>query len=647
MPCRLLLSASGMKYRNPLKYASFVFMAIALISCGGDDPVKPAPGPDPDPVKEEITVETPALSAITSTGVTLSSSYKAAGATITKKGFCYSTSSGPTLSDKVTVCEGTDFKISITGLKSRTTYYVRGYVMNSGNKTFYSDEATFTTEAAGGLEDYTAPTYADDYRALADWSKRDQWNLANVHDPTVCLAEDGYFYMYQTDASFGNAHAGHGHFHGRRSKDLVNWEFLGGTMKSLPGWVTTELNEIRAGMGLPASSAREEDFGYWAPCVRKVHDGLYRMYYSIVVPGYLDNSKASWGERAFIGLMETSDPSDNDSWVDKGCVITNASDKDLNFHVNPTSWESCYYRWNAIDPSYIITPEGEHWLIYGSWHSGIVAVELDAATGKVKAELPEPWGKEDDIAAYGKRIYSRDRNSRWQASEGPEIIYRDGWYYLFIAYDALEVPYNTRVVRSRNVDGPYEDMYGTNVSEDGGEAYPVLTHPYKFSRGNGWVGISHCAVFEDGQGNWYYSSQARFPDNAGGAAPNAVMLGHIRRIVWTSDGWPLVLPERYGAVPQTAITEDDITGTWEHIDLGYKYGVQKESQAMEFAADHTIASGPWKGGKWSFDAANQILTANGVTLYLSRETDWEAAPRTHTIIYVGLGDHKTYWGKKK
>lgn len=616
---------------------------LTLVSCGKDDPTKPEP---PAPKKADPAVEAPIVSAIGSTEATFSSSCNPGDVVISLKGFCYSTSSEPTLSDKVAVCEGGDFKITVSGLKPRTTYYVRGYVTNSEYKTFYSETASFTTEAASGLDDYSAPTYPDDYRSIADWGKREQWNLANVHDPSICLAEDGYYYMYQTDASFGNAHLGHGHFHCRRSKDLISWEYLGGTMKSLPEWVIPKLNEFRTGMGLPASTAREDEFGYWAPCVRKVRNGLYRMYYSIVVPGYLDAGKTSWSERAFIGLMETDDPSDNDSWEDKGYVITNASDKSLNFHVNPVSWENCYFKWNAIDPSYIITPEGKHWMIYGSWHSGLAAVELDATSGKVKAALGDPWGKDSDIIAYGKRIYTRNKNSRWQASEGPEVICRDGWYYLFLAYDALDVPYNTRVVRSRDIDGPYEDMYGTNVSETGGEAYPILTHPYKFSKGNGWVGISHCAVFDDGKDNWYYSSQARFPESAGGAAPNAVMLGHVRRIVWTSDGWPLVLPERYGAVPQLAITEEEIPGKWEHIDLGYSYGKQKTASAMEFAADHTITSGPWKGAEWSYDASKQILTANGVTLYLTRETDWEASPRTHTIVYAGLGDHKTYWGKK-
>ena len=47
-----------------------------------------------------------------------------------------------------------------------------------------------------------------------------------------------------------SAHTGHGHFHARRSKDLVNWEYLGGTMPKLPDWVMPKLNEIRKAMGL-------------------------------------------------------------------------------------------------------------------------------------------------------------------------------------------------------------------------------------------------------------------------------------------------------------------------------------------------------------------------------------------------------------
>ena len=49
-------------------------------------------------------------------------------------------------------------------------------------------------------------------------------------------------------------------------------------------------------------------------------------------------------------MMENSDPANNDDWVDKGYVITNASDKGLNFNIAPNDWANCYYKWNAIDP---------------------------------------------------------------------------------------------------------------------------------------------------------------------------------------------------------------------------------------------------------------------------------------------------------
>jgi beta-xylosidase len=506
---------------------------------------------------------------------------------------------------------------------------------------------TTPSSSVDQLANYTAPTYNDDYTSLASWENRSKWNLANVHDPSVMKADDGYYYMYQTDASYGNAHSGHGHFFCRRSKNLVDWEFMGATMSKLPSWVKTKLNEIRANMGLGASSANFSDdsqFGFWAPCVRRVSANLYRMYYVITVPGTI-NGDNSWSERAFIGMMETSTPANVSSWVDKGYVITNVSDKELNFNVKSNDWANCYFKFNAIDPSYIITPGGEHWLVYGSWHSGFAAVQLNASTGMPLKELGNPWGT--DISAYGKLINTRQMGNRWQGSEAPEVVYHDGYYYMFMAYDELSVAYNTRVVRSKNIDGPYVGIDGTDVTNNGGDAYPIVTHPYKFSQGYGWVGISHCAVFDDGNGNWFFSSQGRFPANVGGNAySNALMMGQVRSIRWTSDGWPVVMPERYGAVPQAAITESELVGNWEHIDLSYNYAKQDVATSMTLAANHTITAGTWKGGTWSYDATNKVLTANGVKLYLQREVDWEASPRKATIVYAGYNGKKTYWGKK-
>lgn len=494
----------------------------------------------------------------------------------------------------------------------------------------------------------------DDYTNIADWSNRFKWNLANVHDPSVVLADDGYYYMYQTDASYGNAHVGEGqargHFYCRRSKDLVNWEFMGPTMHGVPTWMKAKLNEIRKAMGLGTSTTdfrNQNQFGYWAPCVRRISKDLYRMYYVVTLPGTI-NGAGTWSERCFIGLMETKNPADIDSWVDKGYVVTNYSDLELNYKVSATDYAHCYFKYNAIDPSLIINEKGEHWLIYGSWHSGFAAMQLDPSTGKPLHALGNPWGKENE-ASYGKFIYTRQLGNRWQASEAPEVVYHDGYYYLFIAYDELSVAYNTRVVRSKNIDGPYYDITGKDVTNHGGDAYPILTHPYKFGNHHGWVGISHCAVFNDGKGNWYYASQQRFPENyKGNANSNALMLGGVRSIIWTSDGWPLVLPERYAGITQKAITETELLGDWQHINLAYHYKKQDASVVMTLGNDHKVKSG-WKAGKaWTFDASKNVLTIDNERFYLRRELDWEANPRKETIVYVGLSkDGKTtYWGKK-
>ena len=514
---------------------------------------------------------------------------------------------------------------------------------------------------------WKAPTYPDDYRYMAGWDTRSKWNLANIHDPSVMLAEDGYYYMYCTDAGFGDPQNGHGHFHCRRSKNLVDWKYLGATMNTLPAWVKDSLNSERRRLNLPEITSPQ--YGYWAPCARQVKEGLYRMYYCIVVDNYIKTGKPnteanfdnSWTERAFIGVMETATPDKANSWVDKGFVLCSMSDKGKNWTRSSTSDWNGYFRYNAIDPSYIITPEGEHWLIYGSWHSGFAAVQLNPETGKTLKKMPSFYSSQSEMDKVLKRVYTRNANSRWQGSEAPEVIYNPetGYYYLFMAYDELDVPYNTRVVRSRKVNGPYLSKTGTDVTNVGGEAFPIMTHPYKFGNDHGWVGISHCAVFNDRQGNWYYCSQGRFPNGYDGWAPNAIMLGQVRSIRWTSDGWPLVMPERYSGVPQTPIEESELIGDWQNISLSYEKGKQKTSVNFKLKENHRV-SGDWMdGNEWSYDADNCVLKVGNYKLYLQREADWEAGKeavgngtsnthtgRIKTIVYAGLSGNNTFWGKK-
>ena len=645
-----------MNIKNALKYV-FVGLACVLSACS-DEENGVSIG--------NMSLEKPSVSNVTYKSVDVSAQVKDPSSYILKRGICYGTEASPTIENQIVEVEGSgsDINVVLSGLTESTTYYVRAFVTVLDNEPMYSEEVQVTTLAAtldDKLADYVAPDYEDDYTSIAGWDKRNEWNLANVHDPSVVLADDGYYYMYQTDASYGNAHDGHGHFHCRRSKDLVNWEYMGATMQEAPAWVKENLNAYRAEMGL--EPIESPSYGYWAPVVRKVKTGLYRMYYSIVVNHYIktgkpqlvtdENFDGSWTERAFIGLMETSDPASN-VWEDKGMVVCSSSDRGMNDWSRPNlnNWDAYFY-FNAIDPTYLVDKDGTHWLIYGSWHSGIAEVELNPETGLPKTSLGKPWGISTwNTNTYGKLI-ARRGTSRWQGSEGPEVVYNPetGYYYMFLAYGSLAVEYNTRVVRARSMNGPWLDI-NNNDAAYGIQAEPVVTHPYKFSNSYGWVGISHCAVFDDGNGNWFYSSQGRLPENVPGVyESNAVMMGHVRSIRWTEDGWPLVMPERYGAVPQVPITEGELIGGWVMIQMSASQpGQQYASAIMTLSADHKITEGTWKGGSWSYDAENQVLTANGVKLYLQREVDWEMIPRTPTIVFAGYhqsnGVWRTDWGKK-
>lgn len=524
--------------------------------------------------------------------------------------------------------------------------------------------------------EFTIPDYADDYADISSWSNHTKWNLANVHDPSVAYW-DGWYYMFGTDASYGNEHdkATMGrHFQGKRSRDLVTWYYVQGPMNEAPAWVAEKLNEFRAKMGLEKIEASDIAYGYWAPVIRKVTvDGKerLRMYYSIVCDNYIKTGKpstetfdGSWSERAFIGMCETTDPASG-IWEDKGFVTCSSSDKGRDGWARQSTgdWDAYFY-YNAIDPTYIVDPSGKHYLIHGSWHSGFALLEIDPSTGKPVNELGDPWADNaaDLTARYGVRIGTRTDGSRWQGSEAPEIVYKDGYYYLFMAYDGLDVPYNTRVVRSTSIEGPYTDITGRNFTNGRGDTYPIVTHPYKFKEGDGWVGISHCCVFKaEDSDKWFYMSQGRLPAGAGGNAyANALMMGHVRQIVWcpaspsaTDDLWPLALPERYAAVPdQGKISSTDLVGKWEHINLVYNYANQDmaEDAYLEINADGTISGA--MTGTWTYDEAKKWLTiktaTDEVVVCVEREVDWEASPRKVTLVYAGTaaGLNATWWGKK-
>jgi arabinan endo-1,5-alpha-L-arabinosidase len=235
----------------------------------------------------------------------------------------------------------------------------------------------------------------DTYGTLAPFANALQWGPYNVHDPAIIKAGE-YYYCYNTDVGYGiSVRSG---VQIRKSKDLVEWTFVGWVFNSLPSLGSSF---ITVNGGTPFNSL-------WAPCIVKT-GSEYRLYYSLT---------CSLPRLSVIGMATSANP--EGPWLEKGIVVTSKNDNSI--------------QTNAIDPSVIITNSGEHWMVYGSAWDGIYSLQLDPATGLAL-----------NNSEKGVRIANRGFTAgKYNGNiEGADIIYNStlNKYFLFIAYDWLQTKY--------------------------------------------------------------------------------------------------------------------------------------------------------------------------------------------------------------
>ncbi|ALI99372.1 arabinan endo-1,5-alpha-L-arabinosidase [Rufibacter tibetensis] len=444
----------------------------------------------------------------------------------------------------------------------------------------------------------------DTYGHLAPISLSGRWGPYNLHDPSI-LKDGEWFYSYSTDVAYGAApHVG---IMVRRSKDLVQWQYVGWALNGLPAM---GVQHITSNGATPVK-------GLWAPYIMKV-GSEFRLYYSLA---------AEVGKTSAIGLLTSNSPLG--PWVEKGLAVTSVN-------IGPGT--------NAIDPSVVVTPSGQHYMVYGSSWDGLFELQLNPATG-----LAQNSGDK------GVRIARRGRtnNNTNGNLEGPELIYNEQtkMYYLFVSYDWLSTKYNVRVYRSTSPTGPFLDWNGVNVDNQA-DNVPMILSPYKFMGHGGWQGVSHPAVFQD-NGQYYMAHQGR-----PGVDP-AFMVMHVRKMFWTPEGWPVVSPERYANVAQPPVTAADIPGEYEQIVLLQSVvpGFGNEQTDPNFSEAFTTTLTPNglingdANNTWTYDAPWLTLRwAGGMfvdKVHVSRERDWENK-RESTVVMTGLnGGGVAIWLKKK
>jgi arabinan endo-1,5-alpha-L-arabinosidase len=225
----------------------------------------------------------------------------------------------------------------------------------------------------------------------------------------------------------------------------------------------------------------------WAPDVIRVGN-RWLVYYSV----------SSFGKNtSAIGLVsgKTLDPESKDyGWKDEGMVIRSVRTD----------------RFNAIDPA-LVMDDGRLWMSFGSFWDGLMLVELDPETGKMKT----PDAKPLQIANHAE-------------IEAPYICKQGDWYYLFVNWGkccrGVDSTYEIRVGRGREITGPYTDKEGVGLNNGGGT--PVLASEKEF------IGPGHASIFAEKDRQWlvhhYYDG-----DDRGRSKLRMVPLK------W-ENGWPVV-----------------------------------------------------------------------------------------------------------
>ncbi len=199
-------------------------------------------------------------------------------------------------------------------------------------------------------------------------------------DPSIIKAKDGYYYAYGTKDPRYDGDT----FHVIpiiRSNDLVNWTYVGDAFPN----------------GNPPSA--DPSAGIFAPDIRYMNDQYY-MYYSITnVAGDTGGETGPGGDDSAIAVATSPNPAG--PFTDRGIVV------------EPQKAPCCADFRATIDPAVLPLPDGRHLIYYGSYFGGLDVRELT------------PDGLKS-LPATQQRVAIDNRY------EGPFVIYRNGYYYMFV-----------------------------------------------------------------------------------------------------------------------------------------------------------------------------------------------------------------------
>ena len=312
-------------------------------------------------------------------------------------------------------------------------------------------------------------------------------------DPSV-IKVGGTYWAYATQTVLGNGQRIN--IQSASSTDLVHWTYGNDVLPTRPSWSNYVWN-------------------YWAPHVIHAADqSTYIMYYSAPA----DTSGMC------IAIATSATP--QGPFTDAGSPLTCGDSFD---HIDPMEFD---------DPV-----SGKHYLYWGSAGAPISARELDATLMHFTATSTAVPVLQPSGAPYESLI------------EGPWVIKRGDWYYLFYSGDACCGPnphYAVLVARSTSPTGPYQ-KHGAALGTD---SSAILTGDDRFK------GPGHNAIITDAAGNdWivYHAVDPNKPTLTTGGVRRPMLIDRIR---YDANGWPYV----EGGHPSHANTTPPAVAPWRNAN---------------------------------------------------------------------------------
>ena len=415
-----------------------------------------------------------------------------------------------------------------------------------------------------------------------------------VHDPSIFKdPKTGMYYVYST-----------GMIDIFKSEDLIHWTRTEGTLPKLPECVFEKYDH----------DTEQEYSNIWAPDMWYNEDDEETPYY--LTCSYSDKFGANSSSLILFKAASPEGPWENGKII----FSSNAEDTSTNMV-------------NAIDSHICEDAEnGRKYMIYGSFWQGIHQLELDDQYNITTEGI-------------GKCI-----ESRFKGIGGPEggyIVYNPEtkYYYLFTSYDDLSSTYTIRVARSRSITGPYSDQNGESVNRfndneaNAGRIFGYkLMGSYQFKGETTYYAPGHNSVLND-NGDWYLVHHTRVTN--GGYATL-----HVRKMLWTEDGWPIVSPERYAGEKIQDIPAEAVKGTWELVNIGENTKDMVFSKTLALNEDGTAMLDGGEG-TWSLSGNELNISIKDRRIKAYVLPSYDRDKNAPNLVFTGTDESSCgVWGKK-